>query len=265
MIGLSTSLRLGGARAFVGALDAFTTDLAVAFSVESQLLSSYSGPIMRVRRDSDNTESDALTVASMLSFVGAASGYIVTLYDQSGNSKDATQSTAANQPRIVNAGALDAAGMKFTGGQMLDIASSPYTDFAASDSVQVASRQTQSSSVLDGQLFSFAASEIRAYVLFSPDIYWDSPFPTSRINYVPSSFSDTEKVLSCERDGTTSRIRVNGSVDHSGVVSGSISGTDIFRIGGVVGGLPSYAGSVKNFCVWKTASSTNCAARAAVL
>jgi hypothetical protein len=33
-------------------------------------------------------------------------GFVETWYDQSGNSKDATQTTAANQPKIVNAGAL---------------------------------------------------------------------------------------------------------------------------------------------------------------
>jgi hypothetical protein len=33
-------------------------------------------------------------------------GYVTTWYDQSGNSNDATQATAANQPKIVNAGSL---------------------------------------------------------------------------------------------------------------------------------------------------------------
>jgi hypothetical protein len=33
-------------------------------------------------------------------------GFVETWYDQSGNGKDATQTTAANQPKIVNAGAL---------------------------------------------------------------------------------------------------------------------------------------------------------------
>jgi hypothetical protein len=35
------------------------------------------------------------------------SGFVTTWYDQSGNGKNSTQSTAANQPRIVNAGVLD--------------------------------------------------------------------------------------------------------------------------------------------------------------
>jgi len=69
---------------------------------------------IKVRRSSDNTTQDIvfdtngnLDVASLLSFVGTGSGYIDTWYDQSTNSRDATQSTSANQPRIVNAGVLD--------------------------------------------------------------------------------------------------------------------------------------------------------------
>jgi len=42
-----------------------------------------------------------------MTFVGSGSGYIDTWYDQSGNGRNATQSTAAYQPRIVNAGVLD--------------------------------------------------------------------------------------------------------------------------------------------------------------
>lgn len=68
---------------------------------------------IRVRCSSDNAETDIgfigqdLNVPALLAFVGAGSGYITTWYDQSGNGNHATQSTAANQPRIVNAGVLD--------------------------------------------------------------------------------------------------------------------------------------------------------------
>jgi hypothetical protein len=39
--------------------------------------------------------------------VNASSGSVTTLYDQSGNGNNATQTTAANQPRTVNSGTLD--------------------------------------------------------------------------------------------------------------------------------------------------------------
>ncbi len=65
---------------------------------------------IRVRRSSDNEEADIsftnglLNVSSLLTFCGANSGYLTKIYDQSGNGNDATQTTAAYQPRIVNAG-----------------------------------------------------------------------------------------------------------------------------------------------------------------
>jgi hypothetical protein len=85
---------------------------AVAYSLR-KLRKTYTGNAIRVRRSSDNTEQNIgfvgndLDTASLLSFVGAGNGFVTTWYDQSGNAKNTTQSTAANQPRIVNAGVLD--------------------------------------------------------------------------------------------------------------------------------------------------------------
>jgi len=97
---------------------------AVAYSLR-KLSSTYSGSAIRVRRSSDNAEQDIgfvsgdLDTSSLLSFVGAGSGYITTWYDQSGNANDATQATAANQPRIVNSGVIETTGsenaIKFDG------------------------------------------------------------------------------------------------------------------------------------------------------
>jgi hypothetical protein len=86
---------------------------ATAYSVR-KLRNYYIGPCLRVRRSSDNAEQDIyfnpsgeLDTTSLLSFVGAGNGFVTTWYDQSGNGKNAIQTTAANQPRIINAGVLD--------------------------------------------------------------------------------------------------------------------------------------------------------------
>lgn len=77
-------------------------------------------PLLRVRRSSDNAEADVLpdsnnevSLSSLTSagstlgtFVGANNGFVVTWYDQSGNSNNATTSTAANQPQIISSGSL---------------------------------------------------------------------------------------------------------------------------------------------------------------
>jgi len=69
---------------------------------------------IKVRRSSDDTTQDIgfdawgnLNVSALLTFVGSSSGYVDTWYDQSGSSKDLTQATKANQPQIVNSGALN--------------------------------------------------------------------------------------------------------------------------------------------------------------
>jgi len=86
-------------------LDTYSSAI-VAYSLR-KLRTAYSGAAIRVRRSSDNTETDigfvnnALDTASLLTFCGAGSGFVTTWYDQSGNSKNATETTTARQPQIV--------------------------------------------------------------------------------------------------------------------------------------------------------------------
>ena len=92
---------------------------------------------MRVRRSSDNAEQDfsaaviadangnrTLDTASLLTFCGAGNGFVTTWYDQSGNGRHAVQTTAANQPRIVNAGVVHVSGGRpatfYSGAQFLN-------------------------------------------------------------------------------------------------------------------------------------------------
>jgi hypothetical protein len=98
--------------AFTGLLDTYSGSSA-AYSVARRLSSTYTGALIRVRRSSDNTEQDigydsnnVLDESALTSFVGANSGFVVKVYDQSGNVKDLTQSTAASQPKIVNSGSV---------------------------------------------------------------------------------------------------------------------------------------------------------------
>jgi hypothetical protein len=96
-----------------GVLDSYTTGLWLAVSTQ-KLLSAYAGPVLRVRRSSDNTEQDvsfsgtSWDTAGMLSFAGAGSAYAAKWYNQEGTTaRDLVQATAANQPRTVNAGGAE--------------------------------------------------------------------------------------------------------------------------------------------------------------
>lgn len=99
-----------------------------------KLRTAYAGSAIRVRRSSDNAEQDIgfsgndLDTSALTTFVGANNGFVTTFYDQSGNARNATQATAANQPQIVVSGSVLTQGgkpiMKFTtGSQVLNTAS----------------------------------------------------------------------------------------------------------------------------------------------
>ena len=84
----------------------------VAYSLR-KLDNSYSGSCIRVRRSSDNAEADIgfdsagdLDTAAVATHCGSSTGFVVTWYDQSGNTVDATQSVAGNQPQIYNGTAV---------------------------------------------------------------------------------------------------------------------------------------------------------------
>jgi hypothetical protein len=86
-------------------LDSFPNATA-AFSLR-KLSTNYNGNCIRVRRSSDNAEQDIgfsgglLDINTLLSFVGVENAFVTTWYDQSGNNRNATQTTASRQCRVV--------------------------------------------------------------------------------------------------------------------------------------------------------------------
>jgi hypothetical protein len=87
---------------------------AAAYSVRL-LRTLYTGNAIRVRR-TDLTEANIgftsagnLDTTALLAFTGTGAldnGFITTWYDQSGNARNATQTTALNQPQIVSSGSI---------------------------------------------------------------------------------------------------------------------------------------------------------------
>jgi hypothetical protein len=108
--GLFKSKAGGGAPPFVGLLDLYP-NAAAAYSLR-KLRDAYTGSAVRIRRSSDNAESDIgfvnneFDTAAAQAFCGAGNGFITTWYDQAIGSNNAIQSTAANQPQIIVSGSL---------------------------------------------------------------------------------------------------------------------------------------------------------------
>lgn len=100
---------------------------AAAYSTRL-LRSNYYGPMVRVRRSTDNVEQDFYgdvfgklgtriyaSGRSLTSWLGGATGHVVILYDQSGNVRNVTQTTNANQPTIT------ATDITYSGNQWLQV------------------------------------------------------------------------------------------------------------------------------------------------
>jgi trimeric autotransporter adhesin len=98
---------------FTGLLDLYPS-AAAAYSLR-KLRGGYTGSAIRVRRtnldemDIGFTSTGALDTAALLAFTGTGAldnGFVKTWYDQSGNARNATQTTAVNQPQIVSSGSV---------------------------------------------------------------------------------------------------------------------------------------------------------------
>jgi len=112
---VNTIMNLPRGGGYVGLLDLYP-NAAAAYSLR-KLRAAYSGSAVRVRKEVSTVSSEtdigfladgSLDTVSLLAFASDADSgdvFVVTWYDQS-LSNDATQSTAANQPKIVSGGSL---------------------------------------------------------------------------------------------------------------------------------------------------------------
>jgi hypothetical protein len=114
---LPTQLGLIGSNDFGDYLLNLYPNASAAYSLR-KLRAEYTSNAIRVRRSSDNTELDIgflnneLDTSSLTSFCSGTNGFVTTWYDQSGNTRNATQTTAANQPQIVSSGSVVIQGSK---------------------------------------------------------------------------------------------------------------------------------------------------------
>jgi hypothetical protein len=97
-----------------GALDGLGSSVytqAVGAYALRRLFGAYTGPQVRLRRSTDNEETDVtfdkygnVEGLDLGEWLGAGTGYVVTWYDQSSGANHVTQTTATSQPFIVTSG-----------------------------------------------------------------------------------------------------------------------------------------------------------------
>lgn len=114
-IGIGLTSAFGGGRGSGGGGSGLPASIVSAHSVSRKLFGAFTGDLIRVRRSSDNLEADigfdgddVLDETALLAHVGAGDGFIVKVYEQSGdaNAVDYQQTTASLQPKIVDTGAV---------------------------------------------------------------------------------------------------------------------------------------------------------------
>ena len=186
---------------------------AVAYSVR-KLRTAYTGSAIQVRRSSDNLTQNIgfdafgnLDTSSLTSFCSGTNGFVTTWYDQSGNSIDATQSTAARQPQIVSSGSVINLNSKpslfFNGGNGFATSlaiSQPFNFFGVL-------KATNPSDII----YDYNGSGNRSYLFASPTWLIDSGSAL-----VSSSSTQNQGLFNALHNSTSSNIRINGSSTASG-------------------------------------------------
>jgi hypothetical protein len=232
--GYPRSMQFAGG-GFVGVLDTYP-NAAAAFSLR-KLRAAYTGNAIQIRRSNDNATLDVgfdslgnLNTSAITTFVGANSAFITIWYDQSGNGNNATQSTAANQPNIVDSGTLRVFGTKngilFDGSD--DQLNVPNLDTTALESVYLAN--TPSSDVAG--LLSRVVSE---YIAISST---NARYRTATLNTLQpltsnagaaiNSFNRSSNVITAYRNSVASATTLTGAA-HTGVqIIGRRSGSSAF-------------------------------------
>jgi hypothetical protein len=259
----ATSNTITPIAAFTGLLDTYS-GAAAAYSLR-RLSTSYTSNLIRVRRSSDNTEQDfgynannVLDTAALLTFCGAGNGFVTTWYDQSGNARNSTQSTAANQPQIVSSGA------------MINESSKPTLQFDGSND-----RMTNSTINISQPITRFIVGKTTATGGGLPDTFADSNDASNRFaiyrgsdGSLYSSYSNagtqmsttgnTNRNLMYELgDNTTSVIAINGATGTSGNIgTNGLNGLTIgdLRISGIGYILQ---GNIQEMIIYGSNQSTN--------
>lgn len=238
-----------------------------------ELSSSYAGSCIRVRRSSDNAEQDIgfansfLDTASLTSFVGANNGFVVKIYDQSGNGKHKVQASTSEQPVIISSGTLQTkngfACPYFNGAKILVspsiVSALPFSAFmVASDGGGVGficggSEDTSTNFLYYGQMINFGAT---AGLLREVDGTTTYTLTTGTVTV------DTMKQLDAlHLAAPNKQLAVDGTNSTSSSFANSPFPVDNSSIGGVARPVPIYGGGFfAEYIVYASDMSANRAA-----
>jgi hypothetical protein len=237
---------------------------AVAAYGLRKLRNNYTGYCITVRRSSDNAEQDigfssgTLDTSTLTTFVGANDGYIVTWYDQSGNARDITQSTASAQPQIVNSGSVlttnSKPAIKFNSDYLAGSFGTDLTQPTTIVLLATADSVTSSENyLLDGN---DGTGVKRHYLRFLPSggsTYYGIGSTTSRLS---TATQTTDQNLYFTNYNTpSSTLHINGSpIINADAGNAQLSG---LTVGASYAGVQGFVGTAQEAIVWNTNQASN--------
>ncbi len=241
-----------------------------------KLVTSYSGPLVRIRR-TDGGEADVypdagngfslsspVTIISggsqatvLNDFITGTNAYVETWYDQTGN-VNVTQSTQANQPQIVSSGSVITNGatnrpaVSFNGtSDTLNSASSAvFLQPITVTSVSSVTNQTTGTS----RMFSLGSSGANIlYQAGSSGGMYAGSFLASTVQSLPYATEQASMVFNT----TASQMYVDGTSIGSGTTGSNYASGGIY-LGSSLGAGPYFNGTISEFIIYNTAlGSTN--------
>lgn len=261
---ISTMSRGGGANPYY--LDTYGTPVVWYEMVKR--FSAYTGPCIRVRRSSDNSEqnigfvNDLLDTSSLLSFVGAGNGFVTTFYTQVGTA-NLIQGNGGAQPTIVSSGSLitrngfvsikydGTADYLYKSGATINTTNVSYFSISQNDidlsSGAVFSQATSTS--ISIRIFCDRTTNLRNLVVSTPDNYY-AALSAQRNNSnlrLLSSFIDSSKNMSSFDNSAT-----GGTDTYVGTTA-----NDAIQLGAQSSGLSFLNGSINCFGAYNTDNSAN--------
>jgi hypothetical protein len=236
-----------------------------------KLSSTYSGFAIRVRRNSDNTLQDIgftaggdLDTTALKTFTGAASGFIAIWYDQSGNGRNATQSTTASQPRIINAGVLEIQNgrpaIRFSGSQNM-LTTLTAVQATTAGNTTTANAVFTSSTVNSSILSNNASSATNRYNIHAPwgdgRTYLDIGDNSTGGRISATLTWGSLSVGTFQRNNTTGNIWKNGlNIVTSSAMASTVTSTNALYIGSFQAAGTYMTGSMPELIVFASAVST---------
>jgi hypothetical protein len=260
---------------FSGILDSYPS-ASGAWSAARRLSSTYTGSILTVRRASDNTTQTIgytvngdLDTTSLSSFCAGTTGYVTTLYDQSGNGVNLTQAADARQPLIYGSGSVITKGsnnetsMYFDGIQThLSGAYATSSNSYMSAFAVAAPFDTGSNWCIYAQ--SLNSTQPPAFGLIDRDIFLDFMWGSGQeASYTPNTTNLATRAGIRKSSSTQNTVYLNGTAGSTTTTATDVTIGPIVTLGCIFGatnggdGTFPYKGWISEMIVWRTDQTSN--------